>query len=176
MALTKQQKQGRIDWLQQELRQATTVIVTGFAGLTVAQDFELRKQLRQAGGRFRVIKNTLAQRAAAGTPAAPVLAGLKGVTALAYTSGDAVALAQALQKYAKDNPALQLRAGVVEGAAISAADLAQLAATPSKPELYAKLLFLMQAPAQRLVTTLAAVGRDTAVVLDQAVQAKKFAQ
>jgi large subunit ribosomal protein L10 len=176
MALTKAQKQARIDWLQQELRQAGTVIVTSFAGLTVAQDYELRQRLRAAGARFRVVKNTLAERAAGGLPAAQVLAGLHGVTALAYTSGDPVALAQALQKYAKDNPALSLRAGVVEGAAIGAAEVAQLAATPSKQELYAKLLGLLQAPAQRLVTVLSATGRNTAVVLDQAVQAKKFAE
>jgi large subunit ribosomal protein L10 len=176
MALTKQQKQARIDRLQQELREASTVIVTSFAGLTVAQDFELRKQLRAAGARFRVVKNTLAERAAAGTAAGRVLTGLQGVSAIAYTQGDAVALAQALQKYAKEHPALSVRAGVVEGAAITAAEVGQLAATPSKPELYAKLLYLLQAPGQRLVTAVAAVGRKTAVVLDQAVQAKKFAE
>jgi len=176
MALTKDQKQARIDILRKELATASTVVVTGFSGLTVEQDFELRRQLRQAGGRFRVLKNTLAARAAQGTPAEAVLQGLKGVSSIAYTSGDGVALAKALQNYVKDNPSLTIKAGLVEGAAISAAQVAQLAATPSKPELYAKLLFLIQAPAQRLVTVAQAVGRNTAVVIDQAVQAKKFAE
>jgi large subunit ribosomal protein L10 len=143
--------------------------------LTVAQDFELRKQIRSTGGRYRVIKNTLAERAAKGTAAETVLKDLKGVTSIAYTAGDAVALAKALQKYAKDNPGLSFKALVVEGRPMAAKDIAVLAALPSKQEVYAKLLFLMQAPAQRLATALAAVGRNTAVVLDQAVKAKKFA-
>lgn len=176
MALTKLQKQTRVDALRAELDRATTVIVTTFSGLTVEQDFDLRRRLRQAGGRYRVVKNTLAARAAQGTSAATLLAGLQGACSIAYSSGDAVALAKALEQYAKDNPGLQLKSGVVEGAAISAAEVGQLAATPSRTELHAKLLFLIQAPAQRLVTALNAVGRNTAVVLDQAVQANKFAQ
>lgn len=176
MPLTKQQKQDRLDTLTAELRSATTLIVTGFNAMTVEQDNDLRRQLRQAGGRYRVVKNTLAARAAQGTAAAPVLTGLKGVNSIAYTSGDGVALAKALQQYAKGNPNLDIKSGVVEGAAISAAEVAQLALTPSKEELYAKLLFLMQAPAQRLAMVVNAVGRNTAVVLDQAVQAKKFAE
>lgn len=176
MALTKEQKQARLDALQRELQGATTLVLAGFSGLTVEQDFELRKQLRQAGGHYRVVKNTLAERAALGTAAAPVLRELKGVNSIAYTSGDGVALAKALQKYAKDNPSFTVKAGVVDGTAISAAEVAQLAAIPAKEELYAKLLFLIQAPAQRLVTVVQAVGRNTAVVIDQAVQAKKFAE
>jgi len=176
MALTKAQKQTRQQSLAAELQAATTLVVTTFTGLTVAQDYELRTQLRQAGARFRVVKNTLAERAATDTAAAQVLKHLKGVTAVAYTSGDGVALAKALEQYAKDHPQFQLRAGVVEGAAISARGVAELAATPSKEELYSKLLYLLQAPAQQLVTVLNAVGRNTAVVLDQAVQAKKFAE
>ncbi|MGH9482932.1 MAG: 50S ribosomal protein L10, partial [Terriglobales bacterium] len=135
MPLTKAQKQERLDALQGELRQASTLILASFTGLTVEQDFELRKQLRQAGARYRVLKNSLAERAAQGTVAEPVLRGLKGVNSIAYTAGDPVALAKALQKYAKDNPALKLKAGVVEGATITAGQVAQLAATPSKAEL-----------------------------------------
>lgn len=176
MPLTKTQKQERIDALQAELSSAGTVMLASFSGLTVAQDLELRRSLRAAGAHFRVLKNTLAERAAASTPAAAVLQNLKGVSAIAYTQGDPVALAKALQQYSKDNPGFVLKAGVVEGARISAAEVGQLAATPSKEELYAKLLFLIQAPAQRLVTVLSAAGRNTAVVLDQAVQAKKFAE
>ena len=176
MALTKQQKQFRIDRLRGELESANTLIVTGFSGLTVAQDLELRRRLRQAGGRFRVIKNTLAGRAAQNTAAASALAKLKGVSAIVYTQGDGVALAKALQDYVKDNPALTVKAGVVDGNAISAAEVVQLASIPSREELYAKLLFLIQAPAQRLVTVVNAVGRSTAVVIDQAVKANKFSE
>lgn len=176
MALTKIQKQAKLETLRSELSTATTLVLAGFTGLTVEQDLELRRQLRQVGGHYRVLKNTLAERAGEGTAAAPLLRGLKGVSSLAYTSGDGVALAKALQKYAKDNPSFTVRAGIVEGVSISAAEVAQLAATPSKEELYAKLLFLIQAPAQRLVTVVQATGRNTAVVIDQAVQAKKFAE
>lgn len=176
MPLTKQQKQVRVEALQSELRGASTLILTSFTGLTVEQDFELRQQLRKAGARYRVLKNTLAERAAMGTTAEPLLRGLKGVHSLAYTAGDPVALAKTLQKYAKENPGLTLKAGVVEGAPITASQVVQLAASPSKAELYSKLMYLIQAPAQRLVTVVAAVGRNTAVVLDQAVKAKKFAE
>lgn len=176
MALTKAQKHTRVETLQTALADVSTLIVTGFSGLTVAQDFELRKRLRAAGGHFRVVKNTLARRAAAGSAAAPVLEKLTGVNALAYTSGDGVALAKALRNFSKDNPGLVVLAGVVEGAVVDAKGVDQLASIPSKPELYAKLLWLLQAPAQRLVTVLQATGRNTAVVIDQGVQAKKFAE
>lgn len=176
MALTKTQKQERVDKLQAELQSASTLVLASFTGLTVEQDLELRRALRQAGAKYRVIKNTLAERAAQGTAAAGVLKELKGVGSIAYTAGDGVALAKAMQKYAKDNPGLVIRAGVAEGTRLSAADVDALAALPGREEIFAKLLFLIQAPAQRLVTALNAVGRNTAVVLDQAVQAKKFAE
>lgn len=175
MPMTRAAKQARLDALQAELQQATTLILASFSGLTVAQDFELRKQLREAGGRYRVIKNTLAERAASGTPAAAVLKQLKGVHAIAYTAGDGVALAKALQKYAKDNPGFKPEGGVVEGQVIGAAGVGQLAVMPSRAEIFAKLLYLIQAPAQQLATVLAATGRNTAVVVDQAVKANKFA-
>lgn len=176
MALTREQKQAKVDHLRQELQGANTIILASFEAMTVAQDYELRKQLRESGARYHVVKNTLAEIAAKGTPAEAVLVGLKGVTSIAYTDGDAVALAKALQKYAKDNPSFTLHAGVVEGQKISATEVSQLAAMPSREEIYSKLLYLLQAPAQRLVTVLNAAGRDTAVVIDQAVKANKFAQ
>lgn len=176
MALTRAQKKAKLDHLQQELQGKGTVILATFEAMTVAQDYQLRKQVREVGARYHVVKNTLAELAAKGTPAEPVLVDLKGVTSIAYTDGDAVALAKTLQKYAKDNPSFTLRAGVVEGQKISAAEVGQLAAMPSKEEIYAKLLFLIQAPAQRLATVISAPGRDTAVVIDQAVKAEKFAQ
>ena len=129
---------------------------------------------RSSGAKYLVVKNTLAERAAKGTKVEEVLKGLSGVTSIAYTSGDPVALAKALSKYAKDNPEFTFKAGVVEGRVISIKEIQALATMPSKEELMSKLLFLINAPAQRLVTAMSAVGRNLAVVVDQGVQNKKF--
>ena len=114
--------------------------------------------------RYRVVKNTLAERAAKGTSVEEAVKSLAGVTSIAYTSGDPVALAKALSKYAKDNPEYTFKAGIVEGRVIAIKDIDALASMPSKEEIYSKLLFLINAPAQRLVTVMNAVGRDIAVV------------
>jgi len=124
--------------------------------------------------RYRVVKNTLAKLAAKGTAAEEALKGLSGVTSLAYTSGDPVALAKAISKYAKDNPEFTFKAGVVEGRVISIKEIQALATMPSKEEIHSKLLFLMSAPAQRLVTVMNAVGKDLAVVINQGVEKNKF--
>jgi large subunit ribosomal protein L10 len=150
------------------------LVVATYSKLTVAQDYELRKTLRNSGAKYRVVKNTLAERAAKGTKAEEVLKGLTGVTSIAYTEGDPVALAKALAKYAKDNPEFSFKAGVVEGRVVSIKEIESLATMPSKEEIYSKLLFLMSAPAQRLVTAINAVGRDLAVVLNQGVEKQKF--
>jgi len=168
-------KQHDLDHLRQELQNASHVFVTGFDKLTVAQDFELRKAVRGAGGMYQVLKNTLAEKASEGLPAASVMAGLKGMSAVAYTSGDPVALAKALQAYAKANPTFSFKSGVVEGRAINLAQIEALANMPPKEELFAKLLYLINAPAQRLATVVNAVGRNLAVVIDQGVQNNKFA-
>src|SRR5262249_50257310 len=146
-----------------------------FSGLTVSQDYELRKQVRSAGGKYRVVKNTLAELAASGTAAESVLKGLGGPTALVYTEKDPVALAKALLAYSKANPAFTFKAGIVEGRVISIAEISELSTVPSKEELISKLLFLLNAPAQRFASALGAVARNLAVVLDQAVKEKKFA-
>ncbi len=138
------------------------------------KDFELRKAVRTAGGHYRVVKNTLAERAAKGTKVEEAMKGLAGVTSIAYTSGDPVALAKALSKYAKDNPEYTFKAGIVEGRVIAIKDIDALASMPSKEEIYSKLLFLMNAPAQRLVTVMNAIGRDLAVVINQGVEKNKF--
>src|SRR5207237_6296324 len=138
--------------------------------LAVSQDNERLKRLRKSGGKDRVVKKTLAERAAKGTKVEEVLKGLSGVTSIAYTEGDPVALAKALAKYAKDNPEFTFKAGVVEGRVVSIKEIESLATMPSKEEIYSKLLFLLNAPAQRLVTAMNAVGRDLAVVLNQGVE------
>ena len=150
------------------------MIVATYSKLTVTQDFELRKALRPTGAKYRVVKNTLAERAGKGTKVEEALKNLVGVTSIAYTEGDPVALAKALAKYVKDNPEFSFKAGVVEGRMISVKEIEALATMPSKEELYSKLLYLLSAPSQRLVTTMNAVGRDLAVVVGQAVEQKKF--
>lgn len=174
MAVTKEKKIQQVDQLAGELKGVSSGIVAEFGKLTVEMDFELRKAVRTAGGKYRVVKNTLAQRAAQGTPFEGTMKGLKGRTSVAYTQGDIVALAKALTKYAKDNPEFTFKAGLVDGRAIQVKEIEQLASLPSKEELYSKLLFLMNAPAQRLVTVMNAVGRDLAVVVDQGVKENKF--
>lgn len=176
MAKKRSQKQNDVDALHTELLQVSSVVLSSFEGLTVQQDTELRRAIQAAGGRYRVVKNTLAERAAQETPAAPLLADLKGVNSIAYTSGDAVALAKALTKYAKDNEAFSFRAGLVEGRVISVEELQALAALPTRDELFARLLGLLQAPAQRLVSVLSAPARQLAVVLGQAEKEKKFSE
>lgn len=174
MPATKAKKHEQVEKLSSDLKNAKSAIIGTFAKLTVAQDFELRKSVRTAGARYRVVKNTLAERAARGTNIEPALKDLAGVTSIAYTEGDPVALAKALAKYAKDNPEFTFKAGVVEGRVISIKEIEALATMLSKEEIYSKLLFLINAPAQRLVTAMNAVGRNLAVVVNQAVEQKKF--
>ena len=176
MAVTRAKKTEQIEKLAADLKQVNSMIVGTFGKLTVAQDFELRKTVRNAGGKYRVVKNTLARRAAEGTAAEEALKKLKGVSSIAYTSGDPIALAKALTKYVSDNPEFTFKAGVLEGKVISINDVKALAKMPSKEELYSKLLFLMQAPAQRLAVAVNAVGRNLAVVVNQGVKEKKFSE
>ena len=175
MALTKVKKAEKVAELAKELQGSTSAIVGTFAKLTVAQDYSLRGVVRGAGGRYRVLKNKLAARASQGTGVEAALQGLKGVSSVAYTSGDPVALAKALTAWVKDNSEFTFKLGIVEGKVITVQEVGQLATMPGKEELYAKLLFLIQSPAQRLATVLAATGRDLAVVLNQGVEKEKFA-
>lgn len=174
MAVTRAKKNEQVEKLSRELQKVSTAIVATYNKLTVAQDYELRKMLRSSGAKYRVVKNTLAARAAKGTQVEEVLKDLSGVTSIAYTQGDPVALAKALAKYAKDNPEFTFKAGVVEGRVVSIREIESLATMPSKEEIYSKLLFLLNAPSQRLVTAVNAVGRNLAVVVGQGVEQKKF--
>jgi large subunit ribosomal protein L10 len=170
----KSEKQKDLDTLREELMKAAHVFLTGYEKLTVQQDYELRKAVKGAGGRYQVVKNTIAGRAAHDTPAAELLKALKGMSSIAYTSGDPVALAKALTAYAKANPTFTFRSGLVQGRVIDVAGINELASLPPKEEIYAKLLYLIQAPAQRLVTAVNGVGRNLAVVVDQGVKENKF--
>ncbi len=160
--------------LRKALEAANNVFVTGFEKMKVEQDYNLRKTVRSAGGSYKVVKNNIADIASEGLASHEVLKGLKGMTSLAYTSGDPVALAKALTAYAKTNPAFTFKAGMVEGRAIDIKAINDLASLPPKEELFSKLLYLINAPAQRLVTAMSAVGRNLAVVIDQGVKEEKF--
>jgi large subunit ribosomal protein L10 len=175
MAVTRARKIEQVEQLKEELQSASHAVVGTFSKLTVQKDFELRKAVRTAGGRYRVVKNTLAERAAQGTKVEEAMKGLAGVTSIAYTGGDPVALAKALSKYAKDNPEYTFKAGIVDGHVIAIKDIDALANMRSKEEIYSKLLFLMNSPAQRLITVMNAIGRDLAVVINQGVEKNKFA-
>jgi large subunit ribosomal protein L10 len=170
-----EQKKQKVQVLAKELETSTTAIIGTFAKLTVAQDFELRKVVRGAGGKYRVLKNKLAAKASEGTKVEAALKGLKGVSAAAFTSGDPVELAKAFSKWVTDNAEFTFKLGIVDGKLISVEEVKALASMPPKEELYAKLLFLINAPAQRLVTVLNATGRDLAVVINEAVKGEKFA-
>jgi large subunit ribosomal protein L10 len=175
MAVTKAKKIEQVQALSAEIKEAGTAILASFAGLKAAQTEELRKTVRSAGGTYKVVKNTLAERAAEGSRIGEALKGLAGVTSVAYTTGDPVQLAKVLAKYAKDNPEFKFKAGIVDGRVISIKEIDALATMPSKEEIYSKLLFLISAPAQRLVTVMNATGRDLAVVVNQGVKENKFA-
>ena len=176
MAISKAKKNEKVELLATELEHSTTAIVGTFAKLTVAKDFELRKVIREAGGKYRVVKNKLAAISGQGTQVAAALQGLKGVNSVAFTSGDPVALAKVFAKWAGDNAGeFSFKLGIVDGKLLDASEVKALATMPGKDELFSKLLFLINAPAQRLATVLNATGRDLAVVLGQGVEKEKFA-
>jgi large subunit ribosomal protein L10 len=172
----KSDKEKDLAALKQEFEKTRHIFVAGYEKLTVQQDFELRKTIRGAGGNYKVIKNNLAEKASQGTPAESLMHNLAGMTSLAYTYKDPVALAKALTSYAKTNPAFTFKAGMVEGRVINVGSIQELATMPSREEILAKVLFLIQASAQRLVTAINGVGRNLAVVVDQGVKENKFSQ
>ena len=174
MALTKAKKNAKVAMLATELEHSTSAIVGSFKGLTASKDFELRKVIRAAGGSYHVVKNKLAAKSSEGTKVEAALQGLKGVSSVAYTSGDPVALAKALSTWVKDNAEFTFKLGIVDGKLINVSEIDDLAKLPGKEELFSKLLFLIQSPAQRLVTVLNATGRDLAVVVNQGIEKGKF--
>ena len=174
MALTRASKTEKVGKLAAELEHSTSAIIGTFKGLTASKDFELRKAVRGAGGSYHVVKNKLAARASSGTKIEAALQGLKGVSAVAYTSGDPVALAKALSTWVKDNAEFTFKLGIIDGKVISVDEIGDLATMPGKEELFSKLLFLIQSPAQRLATVINATGRDLAVVINQGVEKEKF--
>ena len=174
MALTKAKKNAKVAMMASELKSSTSAIIGTFKGLTASKDFELRRVIREAGGSYHVVKNKLAAKSSEGTKVEAALQGLKGVNSVAYTSGDPVALAKALSTWVKDNAEYTFKLGIVDGKVITVEEIDSLAKLPGKEELFSKLLFLIQSPAQRLATVINATGRNLAVVINMAAEQGKF--
>lgn len=172
----KNEKKKDLADLKKALDESRNIFVTSYEKMTVSQDFQLRKTVREAGGSYKVVKNNIAAKASEGTPAGDLLSQLRGMTSLAYTANDPVALAKALTKYSKENAAFTFKAGIVEGRVIDVKAISDLASMPPKEEIFAKLLYLINANATRLVSAIGGVGRNLAVVIDQAAKENKFQQ
>jgi large subunit ribosomal protein L10 len=165
---TREQKQKDLDALTEKLQNASAAMIVGFNKLTVPKDQELRNQLREAGVKYEVVKNTLARKAAEGTPFEQAAEHFKGVTAIAMGEGDPVNLSKAISKFTKANPdVFTFKVGIVEGKVVALQDVEAIASLPSKEELISKVMFLINCQAQRLVTVLSAVPRNLAIVVKQ---------
>jgi len=165
---SRETKQNDLNALAESLKDSKSAMIISFKGLSVPKDQEFRESIRAAGGKYQVVKNTLARIAVKGTPYEEVSGDLKGVTALAWTDSDPVVLSKAISKFVADNADhYTFKSGVVDGKVVDLAQLKTIASLPSKEELISKLLYVINAQAQRIVTVINAVPRDLAVVIKQ---------
>ena len=175
MAVTRADKEAEVQQLERAFKGSDSAIIVDYKGLNVPQVTELRRQLRGAKASYRVVKNTIAKRALKGTRFEVLEKFFEGTTAVAYTKADPVALAKTLTTFVKTAPTLTIKAAIVQGRAVKPAEVTELAALPGKPELYAKLLFVLQSPVRGLVTVLQGNIRNLAVVLNQIAKQKETA-
>ena len=169
-----EEKQKQVEALREQLKDSKTLILSAFEGLKVSQDVELRRKMRSAGASYKVVKNSLLERAAKGTPAEPEAQDLRGTTSVARTEGDPVALAKLIVAYAKEHPAFTFKAGIVEGRAISLESLQQIASIPSREALYAQIAGVVGATLQRTLSAVNALSRQIAFLVQEAEKKQKF--
>ena len=172
MAVTRADKEAELEQLEKAFKGSDSAILVDYKGMSVPQVTELRRQIRNTRSKYLVVKNTLALRATRGTPLEAMSQHFEGPTAVAYNEDNPVALAKVLTAFAKANPNLVFKGAVVEGRAIEAKEIAAIAELPSREELVARLLFLIQSPLRRLVTVLNGPVRNLAGVVTQIAQQK----
>ena len=173
--MNRDEKAQAISELESSIGKATNAFLIDFKGVTVPQVTELRRQIRQTNSGYLVVKNTLALIALKDSPMIAMKEHFAGPTAVAYNATDAVVLAKALTKFAKDVPAVQIKGAMLNGQVVPATEVQHIASLPSREELIAKLLYLMQHPIRGLVTVLHANLRNLAVVIDQIAKQKETA-